>query len=49
MMVGEADRAIDQLDGVLRIPFHVSSGWLRVDPEWDSLRNHPQFKELTRE
>jgi len=48
MMVGEADRAIDQLDGVLRIPFYVSPGWLRADPEWNPLRSNPRFLALAK-
>jgi eukaryotic-like serine/threonine-protein kinase len=49
LMVGESDRAIDQLDGVLRIPFYVSPGWLRVDPEWDPIRNNPRFQALAKQ
>jgi tetratricopeptide (TPR) repeat protein len=47
IMVGETDRAIDQLESVLRVPFYVSPGWLRIDPEWDPIRNNPRFKALT--
>jgi tetratricopeptide (TPR) repeat protein len=47
MMVGETDRAIDQLESVLRVPFYVSPSWLRVDPEWNPIRNNPRFKALT--
>ena len=46
LMVGETDRAIDQLDSILRLPFYVSPGWLRIDPEWDALRGNPRFQKL---
>ena len=45
-VLGEQDRAIDQLDSILRLPFYVSKGWLKVDPEWDSLRGNPRFQNL---
>jgi hypothetical protein len=37
---------MDQLEPLLRIPFYLSPGWLRVDPTFDPLRNHPRFKKL---
>ena len=47
LMVGETDRAIDQLESVLKTPFYVSPGWLRVDPEWNPIRTHPRFQAIT--
>ena len=41
--VGEADGAIDQLEHLLTIPSAISAPMLRVDPRWDSLRDHPRF------
>ncbi|HKP28854.1 MAG TPA: protein kinase [Gemmatimonadales bacterium] len=46
LIVGEPERAIDQLDSILRLPFYVSKAWLKVDPEWDSLRGNPRFQKL---
>jgi non-specific serine/threonine protein kinase len=44
--VGEPEKALDLLEGLLEIPYYLSPGWLRIDPEWDALREHPRFKKL---
>jgi TolB-like protein len=46
MLVGEPDRALDVLEPLMRRPFYVSPGWLRVDPNFDPIRNHPRFRKL---
>jgi TolB-like protein/tetratricopeptide (TPR) repeat protein len=46
ILVGEPDLALDQLEPLLRIPFYVSPGWLRLDPAFDGLRNNPRFRKL---
>jgi serine/threonine protein kinase/tetratricopeptide (TPR) repeat protein len=45
-LVGEPVKAIEQLEGLLRVPYMVSPGWLRADPSLDPLRSHPQFQRL---
>jgi len=45
-MVGEFDAAIDQLEFLLSIPSELSIPLLRLDPAWNSLRDHPHFKKL---
>ncbi|HEV8597805.1 MAG TPA: protein kinase [Gemmatimonadales bacterium] len=45
-MVGEPVKAIDQLEGLLRVPYLISPGWLRADPSLDPLRSHPRFQRL---
>jgi tetratricopeptide (TPR) repeat protein len=45
-LAGEQDRAIDLLEQVLRVPSKTSLGWLRLDPNYDSLRGNPRFQKL---
>jgi serine/threonine-protein kinase len=49
VMVGEYDKAIDQLEFLLSIPSRLSIPLLRLDPFWDPLRDHPRFKRLLEE
>jgi hypothetical protein len=30
----------------LKIPYYLSPGWLRLDPNFDSLRENPRFQRL---
>jgi hypothetical protein len=46
LIVGEPEKALDQLEPLLRIPYYLSPGWLRIDPNFDPIRNNPRFKRL---
>ena len=46
VMVGDYDSAIDQLEYLLSIPSDISIPYLRIDPTWAPLRNHPRFQKL---
>ena len=44
--LGEKDSAIRQLESLVGVPNGPTPGTLRVEPEWDSLRDDPRFKKL---
>jgi tetratricopeptide (TPR) repeat protein len=46
---GRTDAALDRLEHLLRIPYYLTPAWLRIDPEWESLRAHPRFSRLVAE
>jgi len=44
-MVGEYEAALDQIEYLLSIPaLQISAPYLRKDPDFDPLREHPRFK-----
>ena len=45
-LVGEQEKAIDLLDGLLSRPSGMTIAILKVIPIWDSLRDNPRFIEL---
>jgi TolB-like protein/Tfp pilus assembly protein PilF len=45
-ILGDNDRAIEILDGLLNRPSYLTVQGLRVNPVWDSLRNDPRFQAL---
>jgi DNA-binding SARP family transcriptional activator/TolB-like protein len=46
VLLGERDKAIDQVELVLSRPGPLSAKWLKADPFWDSLRASPRFQRL---
>jgi TolB-like protein/Flp pilus assembly protein TadD len=43
---GEADRALDLLNELVAVPNGPTSGTLRVEPEWNPIRDDPRFAKL---
>jgi tetratricopeptide (TPR) repeat protein len=48
LLTGEPNLALDQLEPLLRVPYYLSPGWLRIDPTFDPLRKHPRFQRLVK-
>jgi eukaryotic-like serine/threonine-protein kinase len=46
VLVGEPEKALDQLEPMLKIPYYLSPGWLKIDPNFDPLRKNPRFQKL---
>jgi tetratricopeptide (TPR) repeat protein len=46
LLVGQPERALDQLEPLLKIPSCLSSGWLRIDPAFAPLKGNPRFERL---
>jgi TolB-like protein/class 3 adenylate cyclase/Tfp pilus assembly protein PilF len=50
-LLGDADRAIPILQRLLQTPYanSINAGLLRLQPDWDPIRNDPRFQELVAE
>lgn len=48
LILDEREKALDQLERLLRIPYYLSPGWLAIDPNFAPLKGHPRFEKLLR-
>jgi hypothetical protein len=46
--VGEPQKALEQLEPLLKIPYYLSPGCLRIDPNFAPLRGNPRFQRLAK-
>jgi hypothetical protein len=46
LLVGEPEKALDQLEPLLRVPFYPSPAWLRIDQTFAPLKGNPRFERL---
>ena len=46
LLVGENEKALDLLEPLLKIPYVLSSEYLRIDPTFAGLKGNPRFERL---
>ncbi|HLN59646.1 MAG TPA: hypothetical protein VK416_13885, partial [Thermoanaerobaculia bacterium] len=46
VVTGEPEKALDRLEPLLKIPYVLSPGWLRIDPNFDPLRKTTRFQKI---
>jgi tetratricopeptide (TPR) repeat protein len=47
ILAGEHEKALDQLEPLVKTPYYLSPGWLRIDPTFAPLRGNGRFDRLT--
>jgi serine/threonine-protein kinase len=45
-MVGEYDKALDEIELLLSIHYGFTTWDLKLNPFWDPMRDHPRFQKL---
>jgi eukaryotic-like serine/threonine-protein kinase len=49
VMIGDRDGAFDELGKLVKLPFGLNHGDLKLNPMWDGLRNDPRFDRILAE
>ncbi|HEX3236312.1 MAG TPA: hypothetical protein VHR41_19130 [Gemmatimonadales bacterium] len=44
---GQPEKALDQLEKLMAVPYYLSPAWLRIDPEFSPLKGNPRFERLS--
>ena len=46
LLTGEPDKALDLLEPLLKVPYNLCPGLLRIDPNFTPLKGNPRFEKL---
>ncbi len=46
ILAGQPEKALDNLERLLKVPYFLSPAWLTIDPNFDPLRGNPRFQKL---
>ncbi|MBK8006799.1 MAG: hypothetical protein IPK12_23705 [Gemmatimonadetes bacterium] len=46
MLIGDPEQAITELEATLQLPYAMTPAWLRIDPNFASLKGNPRFERL---
>jgi hypothetical protein len=46
ILTGGAEKALEQLEPLLNVPYTLTPAWLKIDPNFDPLRSNPRFQRL---
>jgi TolB-like protein len=46
LLLGEPEKALEQLEPMLKVPYWLSRGWLNIEPNFAPLRGNPRFERL---
>ena len=48
ILTGEPEKALDQLEPLLKVPYYLTPGWLKIDLNLDPLRGNPRFERFVK-